>query len=339
MKDEIMVSVCCLVYNHKKYLRKCLDGFVMQKTNFKFEVLIHDDSSTDGSADIIREYEKQYPHIFKPIYQKENQFSKGIDISWVYQYPRAKGKYIALCEGDDFWTDPNKLQEQFNLLENDESITMGVHGVRYASENGEPTGRTLPNPIGEDKIITPNALIHGMMLEKFYPFHTSSYFFRTALLKNLNYQPPKFIQMCDVGDVTLLMLFGYYGNIGYIGKEMSCYRFMSENSWSSRVLTDSEKLAQHRINIINTLSEYNEYTEHIFSDDISEKIIKYGFDVRYLRCQYSEMKKEPYKKHFKKLTRKRKIYFFTKEKLPFALRLYHKIKGQDDSEENSANDR
>ena len=71
--NNIMVSVCCLVYNHEKYLRKCLDGFVMQRTNFKFEVLIHDDASTDHSADIIREYEKKYSDIIKPIYQKENQ--------------------------------------------------------------------------------------------------------------------------------------------------------------------------------------------------------------------------------------------------------------------------
>ena len=80
MNDIIMVSISCLVYNHEKYLRQCLDGFVNQKTTFKFEVLIHDDASTDGSANIIREYEKNYPEIIKPIYQKENQYSKGVNI-------------------------------------------------------------------------------------------------------------------------------------------------------------------------------------------------------------------------------------------------------------------
>ena len=95
MKDDIMVSICCLAYNHEKYIRQCLDGFIMQKCDFKFEVIIHDDASTDHTADIIREYEKKYPDIIKPIYQTENQYSKGIQgttlrIACSY----AKGKYV-----------------------------------------------------------------------------------------------------------------------------------------------------------------------------------------------------------------------------------------------------
>ena len=111
--DKVMVSVICNTYNHEKYIKSALDGFVMQKTNFEYEVLIHDDASTDSTADIIREYEKKYPDIIKPIYQSENQYSKKVPISKTYQYSRAKGKYIAICEGDDYWTDPFKLQKQF----------------------------------------------------------------------------------------------------------------------------------------------------------------------------------------------------------------------------------
>ncbi len=118
------VSICCLCYNHEPYLRKCLDGFVMQKTNFVFEVLIHDDASTDRSADIIHEYEAKYPEIIKPIYQTENQYSKGIGVTRVFQFPRSKGKYIAMCEGDDYWTDPYKLQMQFDYMENHNDVSM-----------------------------------------------------------------------------------------------------------------------------------------------------------------------------------------------------------------------
>ena len=115
--NDILVSICCLTYNHGQYIRQCLDGFMMQKTTFPFEVLIHDDASTDRTADIIHEYEAKYPDIIKPIYQKENQYSKGVRISPTFQYPRAKGKYIALCEGDDYWIDPYKLQKQVDFLE------------------------------------------------------------------------------------------------------------------------------------------------------------------------------------------------------------------------------
>ena len=90
---------------------------MVQKTNFPIEILIHDDASTDGTADIIREYEAQYPDIIKPIYQTENQYSKGINPGFEFLFPRARGKYIALCEGDDYWTDTLKLQKQVEFLE------------------------------------------------------------------------------------------------------------------------------------------------------------------------------------------------------------------------------
>lgn len=116
-QSPIVVSIVSLAYNHAKYIRQCLDGFIMQKTTFAFEVLIHDDASTDGTADIIREYELKYPNIIKPIYQTENQYQKGVAIGATYLYPRVQGKYIAECEGDDYWTDPLKLQKQIDLLE------------------------------------------------------------------------------------------------------------------------------------------------------------------------------------------------------------------------------
>jgi glycosyltransferase involved in cell wall biosynthesis len=117
MHNEPLVSVCCITYNHEKYIREAIEGFLMQETSFPIEILIHDDASTDKTADIIREYEAKYPNIIKPIYQTENQYSKGVGISATYQWPRAKGKYIALCEGDDYWTDPLKLQKQVDFLE------------------------------------------------------------------------------------------------------------------------------------------------------------------------------------------------------------------------------
>ena len=99
----------------------------MQKTKFPFEVLIHDDASTDGTQDIIREYEAKYPDIIKPIYQKENQYSKGVRVSLVYNYSRVRGKYVALCEGDDYWTDPYKLQKQVDFLEAHPDYVMCSH--------------------------------------------------------------------------------------------------------------------------------------------------------------------------------------------------------------------
>jgi len=99
------------------YIKDALEGFLIQKTDFPFEILINDDASTDSTADIIREYEAQYPNLIKPIYQTENQYSQGKKPNQEFNFPRAIGKYIALCEGDDYWTDPLKLQKQLDFLE------------------------------------------------------------------------------------------------------------------------------------------------------------------------------------------------------------------------------
>ena len=115
----ITVAIECLVYNHKPYLRQCLDGFVMQKTNFRFVAIVHDDCSTDGSQEIIREYEEKYPDIIRPIYEVENQYSKrdGKLMRIVNEALNAtEAKYLAFCEGDDCWIDPLKLQKQVDYL-------------------------------------------------------------------------------------------------------------------------------------------------------------------------------------------------------------------------------
>ena len=136
-ENKILVSIKCAVYNHEPYLRQCLDGFVMQKTNFRFEAIVHDDASTDGSAAIIREYAEKYPDIIKPIYETENQYSKHDGSVDRIMDAVCKGKYIAICEGDDYWIDPLKLQKQVDMLNSDSSIMMvhtGFMTVKYLDE-------------------------------------------------------------------------------------------------------------------------------------------------------------------------------------------------------------
>lgn len=135
MMDKPVVSIKCTVFNQEKYLRQCLDGFVMQKTNFPFEAIVHDDASTDHSADIIREYAEKYPNIIKPIYEKENQWSKHDGSLEKIMDNACIGKYIAFCEGDDYWTDPFKLQKQVNYLESHPEIVVCSHTFRVYIQN------------------------------------------------------------------------------------------------------------------------------------------------------------------------------------------------------------
>ncbi len=133
-----IVSICCLTYNHEKYIRQCFDGFIMQKTNFDFEILVHDDASTDGTIDIINEYTKQYNKLFKPYIEKENTYSKKNEfVGLRINFERAKGKYIALCEGDDYWTDPYKLQKQVDFLEANSDYSFVYTSFNVVNSNSQ----------------------------------------------------------------------------------------------------------------------------------------------------------------------------------------------------------
>ena len=122
-----LVTIRCITYNHEPYIRQCLEGFVMQKTTFPFEAVVHDDASTDGTAEIIREYAEKYPDIIKPIYETENQYSKHNGSLTKIMNAHMRGKYIAICEGDDYWTDPLKLQKQVDFLESHPECSMCFH--------------------------------------------------------------------------------------------------------------------------------------------------------------------------------------------------------------------
>lgn len=133
-----LVSICCLTYNHRPFIEKCLESFLMQKTTFPVEILIHDDCSTDGTDDVIREYAKKYPELIYPLFEEENQYSKpGRESMDFFNYRRAHGKYIAYCEGDDYWIDPLKLQKQVDFMEANQEYSVTFHRCKhYCVEDG-----------------------------------------------------------------------------------------------------------------------------------------------------------------------------------------------------------
>lgn len=128
--SKIMASISCLTFNHGAYIRQALDSFLMQKTNFEYEILVHDDASTDGTGEILREYGEKYPDKVKPLIQRSNQYSQGIDnISGAFNFPRVRGKYIFMCDGDDYWISPDKMQKQVDYLEAHPDCTLCIHSA------------------------------------------------------------------------------------------------------------------------------------------------------------------------------------------------------------------
>lgn len=143
--DKPLLSICCMTYNHERFIEDALEGFLIQLTNFPLEILIHDDASSDRTADIIREYKVKYPRLIKPTLQKENQYSQGKKPMQILM-PATQGKYIAVCEGDDFWIDPQKLQIQVDFLEKNPDFVISGHDAFIVDEFGNRISDSkLPN--------------------------------------------------------------------------------------------------------------------------------------------------------------------------------------------------
>lgn len=135
--SKVKVSICCATYNHEQYIAQALDSFLMQKTSFPFEVIVHDDSSTDETPRIISEYAIKHPSIIKPIFQKENKLSRGHHVHAEMIWPITSGEYIAQCEGDDYWTDPQKMQNQVLFLDNNPDYGMISSDIQLVDESGD----------------------------------------------------------------------------------------------------------------------------------------------------------------------------------------------------------
>lgn len=250
--DKPLVSIFCLAYNHEKYISQAIDGFLSQKTGFKIEVIIHDDASTDNTAGIIREYANQYPEVIHPILQQTNLFKRegfiGITKALLYQ---SSGKYIAICEGDDYWHDPLKLQKQVDAMEADEGISLVTSDVdvlhqrrgRLVQSVFRRTGN-IPQP-DED-------LTLGLLTRK-YIFITCTFLLRRqSYLDIIESNPEEFSGKWPFGDMQIMLECSRLGRIHFIPESLATYRKLEESASSSR------NPERHARNIVALL----ECTEH-----------------------------------------------------------------------------
>ena len=250
VNNEVLVSIVCDVFNHAGYLEDCLNGFMMQKTNFKFEILIHDDASTDGSQEIIKYFDRKYPDIIKPIYQEENQYSKGIKTWANCQFPRAKGKYIAICEGDDYWIDPLKLQKQVDFLIANPSFALCATRSKV-----DMYGEVSTNQLTKDVLDTRDILLEdwGLM--------TATLVFRKSAL-----DLPLWFHKVKHGDYSLQLLLSLHGDIKILPDVTSVYRI--HGAGVSSKLTAYVQCAW----VVFLLYEFNKTTNAKFYPEIKLKI-------------------------------------------------------------------
>ncbi|WP_432671698.1 glycosyltransferase [Flavobacterium sp. SM2513] len=284
-----LVSISCITYNHVNFIRECLDGFLMQKCNFDFEILIHDDASTDGTSDIIREYYDKYPNIIKPIIQVENQWSRGIrKMTLTFNIPRAQGKYIAMCEGDDYWTDPLKLQKQVNFLENNTNYVLvgNLASKIYESENF--------NTLHKPKI----ALNCDFDFDTKYlmlknPISTLTVCFRNGLIKEF----PEVYFQGSGGDRRLYMLLSQFGKCRYTQDVSGVYRIHSGGITNQHKGSYLKRIKGYEEYIKNT-ENWNTYFDNKYSNELL--IAKHHYSVKIVELLFKNKmwhKTKPYLSH------------------------------------------
>lgn len=307
MGEKVLVSVCCTAYNHEKYIRSCLDGFVNQNTNFKYEVIVHDDASTDNTASIIQEYADKYPNIIKPILQKENQYSKGVRITEEYIYPKCNGKYIAFCEGDDYWCDENKLQKQVEVLETHQDYVACVHQTKMVNLRDNKCSLFVQH--NENSFISVKKFFHATM-----PFHLSSLMVKAAIFK----ERPSFCFVSkQVGDYPNGLYLALKGSIYFINDLMSVYRRFTEGSWSIKnVSKPNPELWKDMITILTLADEYSNFKYHKLID---KKKIGYEYKLWKHTAGFEIFNNERFK--LLSVSKKLKMLFYiTCRKIGFAVK-------------------
>ncbi len=248
-----LLSICCPTFNHEEYLCEALDSFLMQETNFPFEIIVRDDCSTDQTASIVRSYVKKYPHLIKPIYESENQYSKGIN-PFNTCLKHVQGKYIALCEGDDYWQDAEKLQKQIDFLDKNKNYVVTYHNACVIDEKGNLLKELMFND-SDDLDYTANEL----MMFQYMP--TMSLVFRNVISE----LPDEFNNVVN-GDAFLISLLGNYGHAKFIKSILpSTYRTHSGGVWSQIA-----KEKKH-LNLVVTYYWIATYYKRIGKDDIASK--------------------------------------------------------------------
>ena len=259
-----LVSICCLTYNQVHYLRQCIESLIMQKTSFAFEILIHDDCSNDGTQDIIKEYASLYPIVVKPYIQSENQFSQGKGYVGIkINVNRARGKYLAFCEGDDYWIDPLKLQKQADFLDNHPEYSLiGSNGIVLHTSCEK--GLNYFNNQNSLRDVSFNELVNT------WAFPSASLFFRKEVF---NYYPIWADELSFADDI-IVMTCAIHGKVATLG-ELSCvYRkgcgITKEMDKKQEYMAEQHKLFYTHL-LEDTGNKYKDILLHRICNDEREK--------------------------------------------------------------------
>ncbi len=275
--NEIVVSVLGICYNHAKTLRRALDSVVCQQTSFAFELLVHDDASTDGSADVIREYAERYPAIVRPFLESENQYGKGRSVI-TEMSAQARGRYVALLETDDCWCDSSKLERQVHALDEHPECAFSVHDV-LARRPGDSNPHAMFPPVPVDEgILGADGWLRRELYEGRWMFQISCMLTRRDYVDEyLKLAPTGFpSRFYLVGDQPMQLFFLSKGPAWYIARPMSCYTEDS-GGFMSRLSRDPVFSVRVHQGYRAGLQAFDEYSEGRYTTYVQRAILRREF--------------------------------------------------------------
>jgi len=298
--NEIKVSVTCIAFNHEYCIGEALDSFLMQETDFKFEILINDDASTDRTIEILKKYANAYPNIVNPVFQIENQFSQGINTMAIL-FPMIKGEYVAFCDGDDYWIDKYKLKIQVEEIEKYPDVDMCFHSTYKLVDNvrEEVTSRHAENT----KVFPPEEVILGG--GAFCP--TASLLFTNRLISSL----PSWFNTAIPGDFVSQIMGATRGGALYLDRSMAVYRVGVESSWT---VSETQKSSKRRQSVLNRFKDQldviNQYLDFKFKNEIEKVLHDANLDFIKTRTIDASVREEVYQQNKESFSVKTKALWY-----------------------------
>ena len=252
--DDTVLSVCLITYNHEKFIKGAIEGVLNQKVNFSWNLIIADDCSTDGTREILLDYQAKYPDFIHLILQERNV---GPAKNWIDLITYPQSKYIAYFEGDDYWTDHLKLQKQVDVMEANEDFSMCFHNAIIKDEDKAIEDKLFCNGFENLQVFT----IRDVILKNWFCPSVS------IVYRNDRLKLPKWASKIYNGDLLMHLLFSSNGNIVYLNESMAVYRQSIGNLTSKK-----KSIAFYNNRLINLLLKFNKYTNYRYTLDINRRI-------------------------------------------------------------------
>lgn len=261
-----LLSICIIAYNHVTYIKEAVEGVLMQKVNFPWELVIADDFSTDGTREIILEYKVKYPDIIKLILQEKNV---GAAQNWIDLITYPKSKYIAYFEGDDYWTDPLKLQKQVDFMEANENYSYCCTKFSVLNDNTKKISEDERFSIYSDGYVNETEITKENLFDP-YISHTLTVVYRNHLLTNQDLKQPYF------KDIFMFMCLLQKGNGKFLNFNSSVYRLNDNSIWGTK-----PKSVQAKQNFLAAESMLN-----YFPLENNKHLVKFYIGCLFEYCHY-----------------------------------------------------